>query len=268
MFGHERGAFTDARSARIGLFEAAMGGTLFLDEVNSLSTGLQGKLLTAIEERRIRRVGGNHVIPVDVRVVAASNRDLRREVAEGRFREDLYHRLDLYRVHIPPVRERGEDVIRLARHLVQRVAQRQRMPERPISAAGRRRLHHYAWPGNVRELSHEIERALVFEDSPELEFLSLMGASPSASEAATEPGRPGVEGPDWLAASYRFPETGFSLEDAILRLIHRALDQTGHNVSKAARMLGVSRDYLRYRLAPAKGGAVEGSEQGPAAPGA
>lgn len=250
LFGHEKGAFTDARSARIGLFEAAAGGTLFLDEVNSLPLPLQGKLLTAIEERRIRRVGGNHQIPVDARVVAASNRDLRQEVAERRFREDLYHRLDLYRVAIPPLRERGEDILRLAQHLIQRVGQRQRLPPRPISATGRRRLLHYAWPGNVRELAHEIERALVFEDAPEMEFNSLIGSS-GAPASPSGDGHP-APGPDWLVASFRFPETGFSLEDAILRLIHRALDQTGSNVSKAARLLGVSRDYLRYRLAEPK----------------
>ncbi|MEI6340655.1 MAG: sigma-54 dependent transcriptional regulator [Verrucomicrobiota bacterium] len=254
LFGHEKGSFTDARSARLGLFEAAAGGTLLLDEINSLPHALQGKLLTAIEERRIRRVGGNHQIPVDVRVIAASNQDLRREVAQGRFREDLYHRLDLYRVAIPPLRERGEDVLRLAQHLIQRIGQRQRLPPRPISATGRRRLLHYAWPGNVRELAHEIERAFVFEDAPELEFTTLIGSSPAPNPPldGASPGSPPVHGPDWLVASYRFPDAGFSLEDAILRLVHLALAQTQNNVSKAARMLGVSRDYLRYRLAQPK----------------
>ena len=269
LFGHEKGAFTDARSARIGLFEAAAGGTLFLDEINSLPLPLQGKLLAAIEENRIRRVGGNHQIPVDARVIAASNRDLRREVAEGRFREDLYHRLDLYRIAIQPLRERGPDILRLAQHLIQRIAQRQRLPARPISPAGQRRLASYAWPGNVRELAHEIERAIVFEDSPELGFLSLMGAAPAhpapAIPAATTPPNT-THGPDWLAHGFRFPDSGFSLEDAILRLIHLALDQTGQNVSKAARLLGVSRDYLRYRLAPPKlhgAGDVHGMGESP-----
>jgi two-component system response regulator AtoC len=261
MFGHEKGSFTDARSARLGLFEAAAGGTLFLDEINSLSPSLQGKLLTAIEERRIRRVGGNRLVPVDVRIVAAANRDLRQEVAAGRFREDLFHRLDLFRIAIPPLRVRGADILRLAESLIQRSCRRHRLAVKGISELGRRRLLNYGWPGNVRELSHEIERALVFEDGPELRFDQLLGATGGLPEAAAHPtglatgvgpvaateGRPSLPG-DWFVAGYRFPESGFSLEDAILRLIHHALDQKQGNVSGAARLLGVSRDYLRYRL--------------------
>lgn len=253
LFGHERGAFTDARSTRLGLFEAAIGGTLFLDEVNSLSTSVQGKILTAIEERRIRRVGGNHLIPVDVRVITAANRDLKLAVTEGKFREDLYHRLDLFRVMIPPLRERGSDILRLAEHLIQRVCRRQRLPARPVSILGERRLLHYGWPGNVRELSHEIERALVFEDGPALEFHSLLGATAAAPQSSTNTsGTSPLRSEDWFNPSFRFPESGFSLEDAILRLIRHALAQSDENVSAAARRLGVSRDYLRYRLAPQK----------------
>ncbi len=253
LFGHERGAFTDARSTRLGLFEAAIGGTLFLDEVNSLSTSVQGKILTAIEERRIRRVGGNHLIPVDVRVITAANRDLKLAVTEGKFREDLYHRLDLFRVVIPPLRERGGDILRLAEHLIQRVCRRQRLPARPISILGERRLLHYGWPGNVRELSHEIERALVFEDGPALEFHSLLGATAAAPQLSTPAsGTSPLRSEDWFNPSFRFPESGFSLEDAILHLIRHALAQSDENVSAAARLLGVSRDYLRYRLAPQK----------------
>jgi DNA-binding NtrC family response regulator len=253
LFGHERGAFTDARSTRLGLFEAAIGGTLFLDEVNSLSTSVQGKILTAIEERRIRRVGGNHLIPVDVRVITAANRDLKLAVTEGKFREDLYHRLDLFRVVIPPLRERGGDILRLAEHLIQRVCRRQRLPARPISILGERRLLHYGWPGNVRELSHEIERALVFEDGPALEFHSLLGATAAAPQLSTPAaGTSPLRSEDWFNPSFRFPESGFSLEDAILHLIRHALEQSDENVSAAARLLGVSRDYLRSRLAPQK----------------
>lgn len=258
LFGHERGAFTDARSARLGLFEAASGGTLFLDEINSLTPAVQGKLLTAIEERRIRRVGGNHLIPVDVRIITAANQDLRAEAAAGRFRQDLYHRLDLFRVAIPPLRERGNDILLLAQHLIQRLARRQRLPIREISAMGRRRLLHYGWPGNVRELAHEIERALVFEDGTELQFDSLLGASASAIDPSAPPNPAGT---GWFNPSFQFPESGFSLEAAILHLIHHALGQTQQNVSKAARLLGVSRDYLRYRLNPPKdsGGSPESS---------
>jgi transcriptional regulator with GAF, ATPase, and Fis domain len=239
LFGHERGAFTDARTARMGLFEAANGGTLFLDELPSLSPALQAKVLKAIEDHRIRRLGGTREIPVDARVVAATNKNLRQLVSEGRFREDLFHRLDLYRIEIPPLRTRGDDILTLAELLVERLCRRHRLPHKTISSAGRRRLLACLWPGNVRELAHELERAIVFEDRSELDFAQLVTAEAAGSGA----------GPDgWFNASYQFPEQGFDLEKAVHRLINHALQQTGGNVSAAARMLGVTRDYLRYRL--------------------
>jgi len=236
LFGHERGAFTDARTARIGLFEAAQGGTLFLDELPSLSSGLQAKVLTAIEDQRIRRVGGNKAMEVDVRLIAATNQDLRSLVSTGRFREDLLHRLDLFRVRLPPLRERGTDIIHLAEHLLERLCRRHRLPKRQLSEAAKSRLMSHSWPGNVRELAHELERAIVFENSTCLELTQLgpISASPSPGE--------------WLNPAFVFPEQGFSLEEAILRLIHRAIEQAGGNVSAAARLLGVPRDYVRYRL--------------------
>ncbi len=253
LFGHERGAFTDARSTRIGLFEAASGGTLFLDEVNSLSPALQAKLLSAIESHRIRRVGGNQLIPIDARIITAANADLREAVRQRSFREDLFHRLDLFRIQIPPLRERGPEILQLASHLLQHLGRRQRLPVRPISPLGQRRLLHYGWPGNVRELAHEIERALVFEDGPELEFHSLLGATAAdpAHSTPTPSSHPDSQS-DWLRTDFQFPDHGFSLEDAILRLIRLALAQTDGNVTRAAHRLGVSRDYLRYRLAPQK----------------
>jgi len=241
LFGHERGAFTDARTARMGLFEAAQGGTLFLDELPSLSPLLQAKVLTAIEDHAIRRVGGNKPIPVDVRIVAATNRDLKELVAQGRFREDLYHRLDLYRVVIPPLRERGEDILELADTLMRRLCQRHRLPLKRINAAAKQKLLAYRWPGNVRELAHELERAIVFEETDELNFEHL-SAGPEAGSAASS-GKP-----DWLNERFIFPPEGFLLEGAINRLIQLAMKQTGNNVSAAARLLGVSRDYIRYRL--------------------
>jgi DNA-binding NtrC family response regulator len=254
LFGHERGAFTDARSARLGLFEAADGGTLFLDEMASLSLPLQAKVLTAIEDRRIRRVGGNKPIAVDVRVVAASNRDLRALVAEGRFREDLYHRLDLFRLTIPSLRERRADIVPLAQALMRRASRRHRLQPREITAEGRARLEAYAWPGNVRELAHELERALVFEDGP-LRFGHLApmtasggGGTGDAGDVGGSPGLPGQGMEDWFNADYRFPDEGFSLDAAILRLVTHAVRQAGGNVSAAARLLGVSRDVVRYRL--------------------
>ena len=263
LFGHEKGAFTDARSARMGLFEAASGGTLFLDELASLSLSLQAKLLTVLEDHRIRRVGGNRDIPVDVRVITAANRDLKDLVREGRFREDLFHRLDLFRVVLAPLRERGEDILALAESLIARVARRHRLPVRAISEPGRRRLLGYGWPGNVRELAHELERALVFEDGETLNLDQLIGTGgpPPESPSHENPAASSAQAGDWFNVAYRFPESGFSLEDAILRLIDHALSQTRGNVSKAARKLGVSRDYLRYRLGGWKEGAKSGAAE-------
>jgi two-component system, NtrC family, response regulator AtoC len=239
LFGHERGAFTDARVGRMGLFEAAHGGTLFLDELPSLSQAMQAKVLTAIEDRKIRRVGGNKTISADVRIIAATNRNLKTLVEEGRFREDLFHRLDLYRISLTPLRQRGEDILKLADLLMRRLCQRHRLPVKPITPTGRQRLLSYRWPGNVRELAHELERAIVFEDGDTLNFESLAGTA----EASTP-----LNGAQWFNPGFVYPEEGFDLEKAIGVLIQHALKQSRQNVSAAARLLGVSRDYLRYRL--------------------
>jgi len=239
LFGHERGAFTDARTARIGLFEAASGGTLFLDELPSLSPALQTKVLKAIEENRIRRLGGSREIAVDARIVAATNRDLKELIAPGQFREDLYHRLDLYRIQIPPLRERGEDIATLAETLLGQLCKKHRLPSKRLSAAGKQRLLACRWPGNVRELEHELERAIVFEGGAELSLEQLQPPiDPNKISPHTE----------WLNPNFHFPPEGFILDEAMAVLIGRALQQTGNNVSAAARRLGVSRDFLRYRL--------------------
>jgi len=248
LFGHERGAFTDARSARLGLFEAAGGGSLFLDELPSLSAALQAKVLTAIEDRRIRRLGSNKQISVDARVIAASQRDLKALMAAGQFREDLYHRLDLFRLWLPPLRERARDIVRMAERLLGDLCQRYGAPAKRISAEGQRRLLAYAWPGNVRELAHELERAVVFTEGNDLHFEHLPVALPSAAA----PGGPAPAGPDWLNERFVFPAEGFCLDGAIDRLVRHALRQAGDNVSAAARLLGVSRDVVRYRLAGRK----------------
>lgn len=234
LFGHERGAFTDAAATRIGLMEAAEGGTLFLDEIPSLALPTQAKLLSALEDRVIRRVGSNRTRPVDVRIIAASNADLRERVRAGTFRADLLQRLDLFRVHLPPLRERGEDLVPLAQQLATRIAAKYGRTAPAIPAAGAARLRAHRWPGNVRELAHEIERALVFQPDDGLNFAALEG--------------PAHAGTGWLNDQFRFPADGFSLEEAINILVRRALAQAGGNVSAAARLLGVSRDYVRYRL--------------------
>lgn len=238
LFGHERGAFTDAKEARVGLFEAAEGGTLFLDELPSLPVALQAKLLTVLEDRAVRRVGGTKPRPVDARVIAATNVDLARAVAEGRFRADLLHRLDLFRVRLPPLRERPAEIVPLAEALLVRVARRYGLKPAAIPAAACRRLEAYRWPGNVRELAHELEREVVFGDGT-LAFLRLGGGAVPVG---------GEHGPDWLVPGYRFPESGFNLEEAIGRLVRLAVEQTGGNVSAAARLLGVTRDVVRGRL--------------------
>ena len=242
LFGHERGAFTDARQERIGLFEAACEGTLFLDEIPSLSPALQAKVLTAIEDRTIRRLGGNRTIEVDVRLIAATNCDLRKKVADGEFREDLYHRLDLCRLTMPPLRERLEDLPDLASCLLERLAQRYGGHPPRLHADALKRLRTHPWPGNVRELAHVLERAFIFEGGDPLKLDQLLPGSPPSSESAA----PDPE--EWLNPDFVFPESGFSLEEAINRLIRRALQQADGNVSAAARLLGVSRDYIRYRL--------------------
>jgi transcriptional regulator with GAF, ATPase, and Fis domain len=236
LFGHERGAFTDAKEARIGLLEAGEGGTVFLDELPSLSPAVQAKLLKAIEDRTIRRVGGTRPLAIDARIIAATNADLRTLVAEGRFREDLLHRLDLFRVRIPPLRERGGDIVPLAEALAARIGRNYGLAPRSIPPIGRARLQAHRWPGNVRELAHEIERSLVFDDD-QLTFSTLAGAT--TAEAAAKA---------WVSPEFQIPDTGFSLEAAIDALIRRALAQTEGNVSAAARLLGVTRDYIRYRI--------------------
>jgi DNA-binding NtrC family response regulator len=241
LFGHERGAFTDARTARQGLFEAAHGGTLFLDELPSLSSALQAKVLMAIEDRKIRRLGGNRSIEVDVRVIAATSRDLHAAVESGEFREDLLHRLDLYRANLPPLRERGDDILKLAEHLLVQLCRQHRLPRRQITEEGKRRLAAYRWPGNVRELAHELERGLVFEESAKLDFAHLPGGGTQPMAAKATPG-------DWLNPGFNFSEQGFVLEDAMNRLVQLALKQAGGNASHAARLLGVTRDFIRYRL--------------------
>ncbi len=251
LFGHERGAFTDAKAARIGLFEAADGGTLFLDEIPSLSPAVQAKVLTVLEGGRLRRVGGTREIQVDVRVIAASNADLRAEISAGRFRADLYHRLDLFRLRLPPLRERRADLPALAGHLLSAIARRYRLPSPGFTPRALRCLATYPWPGNVRELAHELERSLVLHDGEGgIDFPGL-----PAAESDDAPSAPSAL-PDWLVPGWRLPEEGFQLDAAIDRWIALALAQTGGNVSAAARLLGVTRDYLRYRRpsAPRSGG--------------
>lgn len=241
LFGSEKGAFTDAHAMRQGLFEAAHGGTLFLDEIPSLSPAIQAKVLTAIEDRSIRRIGGNRQIEVDVRVIAATNRNLHHAVESGEFREDLLHRLDLFRLVLPPLRERGGDLILLAERLLAQLCIRHRLPLRRITDQGKRRILAYRWPGNVRELAHELERSLVFDDDAMLDFARLPAGDDHMNGVV-------MDGRDWLNPSYDFSKEEFVMEDAINRLVQLVLKKSDGNASQAARMLGVTRDFIRYRL--------------------
>ncbi len=253
LFGHERGAFTDAKTARIGLFEAADGGTLFLDEISALTPATQAKVLTAVEENRIRRLGSNKEILIDTRLLAASNRPLADLVEAKLFREDLYHRLNLLHLALPPLRERGSDLLALARHLLKRLATRHRRPALSLTPDAEARLLAQPWRGNIRELAHELERAVIFSPSDTLDFSHLASASSASSNAAT-----------WRNPAWRLPESGFTLDSVTDALIAEALRETNGNVSAAARRLGVTREFLRYRLAGEKSASPSAGDTPPA----
>ncbi len=235
LFGHERGAFTDAKQARLGLFEAANGGTLFLDEIGALSASVQAKVLLAVEDGRIRRLGATKELTVDARILAASNLPLQDLVRAGKFREDLHHRLNLLHVTLPPLRDRGADLLVLARHLLKGLAGRHGFKALDITPEGARRLQAQPWPGNVRELAHELERAVIFGAGAPLDFLHL----PAGEKTTSTP---------WRNPAWSVPESGFSLDAAVNEFIADALRASGGNISAAARRLGVTRDFLRYRL--------------------
>jgi DNA-binding NtrC family response regulator len=237
LFGHEKGAFTDAKNARIGLFEAADQGTLFLDEIASLSLDAQAKLLLAIENQIIRRVGGSKEIKIDVRIIGAANQDLREMIKAGSFREDLFHRLDLLRIQIPPLATRGKDIAGLAEHLLVSLANKYKLPLPSISPESQKSLISNPWTGNIRELIHELERNLILtEPGNPLEIRTKLSV-----QSVFNPD-------DWLNESFLFPESGFNLEIEVTRLIQLAIEQSDGNISEAARVLGVPRDYIRYRL--------------------
>ena len=242
LFGHERGAFTDAKQSKIGLFEAAEHGFIFLDEIGDTELPLQGKLLRAIEERMVRRVGGIRDRKIDVRILAATNRDLEREAQQGTFRRDLYFRLAVILLRLPPLRERGDDVLLLANDFVRRFSAKYGKEVKRISADARDALLAYAWPGNVRELSHVIERAVLWSQGAVLEESQLSLTLQGEPEArATEPDSP-------LTIPGILPPKGTDLAQWEKAMIEQALRESGGNQTQTAQRLGVSRDTLRYRL--------------------
>jgi transcriptional regulator with PAS, ATPase and Fis domain len=247
LFGYEKGAFTDAKARKEGLFEQAEGGTLFLDEIGELELGLQAKLLRVLEEGMFRRVGGLKDIPLDVRVVAASNRDLRKESEANRFRLDLYYRLSVIQIDIPPLRERGDDILLLTQHYIDLFSGRLRLRKkmRGLAPEVRDIFLGYAWPGNVRELRNVIERALILEDGDlvTLEYLprDLAAGSPAAAQAQTT-------GAATDGGAFTLPAGGVALEEVENSLVRQAVERSGGNQTRAAELLGISRDQLRYRL--------------------
>jgi len=243
LFGYEKGAFTDAKARKEGLFEQAEGGTLFLDEIGELELSLQAKLLRVLEEGSFRRVGGLKDLPLDVRVIAASNRDLKSEGEAGRFRSDLFYRLSVIQIDIPPLRERGDDVRLLAEHYMSSFRNRLRKNIDTIAPEALAAFRSYQWPGNVRELRNVIERAMILEDSDEITTRYLPRGLASDSRLGSDLRR-GAGALDQI----RMPPGGLSLEEVEMSLVRQALERSGGNQTKAAELLDISRDQLRYRM--------------------
>jgi two-component system, NtrC family, response regulator AtoC len=257
LFGHEKGAFTDAKQMKKGLFETANGGTLFLDEIGELSPLLQAKLLRVLEDQVIRRVGGVRDMQVDVRVIAASNRDLEKAVREGQFRQDLYYRLAIIAIFIPPLRERTEDILPLVEFFIDWYNRKFKKSIRGITPETRRLLLDHAWPGNVRELKNSIERAMILEDESVLRPVYLPFAVAEAgrsgltafehSSAPTDGGGKQLPNGRVLPRLY-LPQEGTSLEEVERAMVELAMRQANGNQTHAARLLDISRDALRYKL--------------------
>jgi len=266
LFGYEKGAFTDAKAMKKGLFEQADGGTLFLDEIGELSGLLQAKLLRVLEEQVVRRVGGVKDQEVDVRVIAASNRDLEKAVREGVFRQDLYYRLAIISLFIPPLRDRRDDILPLVQYYIERYNRRFRKNVTGITPETRQLLSKYDWPGNVRELKNAIERAMILEDDEMLrpDYLPFSVGSPlsgmTAFEASSGGGAPFCPLPSSTQPSevqvvngknipqLSIPEGGTSLEEIERCLVEMAMHQANRNQTQAAKLLDISRDALRYKL--------------------
>ncbi|MEO4765109.1 sigma-54 dependent transcriptional regulator, partial [Bacteroides uniformis] len=228
LFGYEKGAFTDARKAKAGRMEVATGGTLFLDEIGNLSLPMQAKLLTAIEKRCISRLGSTQATPIDVRLICATNADIRRLVDEGDFRQDLLYRINTIELHIPPLRERGNDILLLAEYFLQRYARKYQKEMRGLTREAKNKLLKYAWPGNVRELQHTMERAVILGDGSLLRPENFMFQA-SVSRQKKE-------------------EEVLNLEQLERQAVERAMRLSEGNVTRAAEYLGITRFALYRKL--------------------
>ena len=235
LFGHEKGSFTGAHAEKKGLFEVADRGTLFLDEIAELDVSMQAKLLRALQERRIRRVGGTYEMPIDVRVVAATNRDLRAMVSDGRFRDDLYYRINVLSIDVPPLRERREDIPVLLDYFLKKHTRNTSRLVKGLTPETRRMMQDYAWPGNVRQLESAIERAILLCEGDMITPEDL----PTEVQQETKGTGPGA---------FKLPPEGISFEEVEKNLILQAMDQTDYNITKAAKLLGLTFRTLQYRL--------------------
>jgi len=230
LFGHVKGAFTDARESRAGRFEIASGGTLFLDEIGNLPLTMQSKLLAVLEHRTVTRVGSNKPVPFDVRLICATNLDIHEMVAENKFRQDLLYRINTVEIHLPPLRERLEDIPLLVDHFLEIYCQKYKKPLQRLSGAALDKLKKYSWPGNVRELRHSIERAVILNEGRMLQPESFLLSAPEPREA------------DSLAFD------DYNMETVEKTVIRKAIEKHGGNISKAARELGYTRSALYRRL--------------------
>jgi len=235
LFGHEKGSFTGAHAEKKGLFEIADRGTLFLDEIGELDVGMQAKLLRALQERKIRRVGGIHELSVDVRVIAATNRDLRAMVADGRFRDDLYYRINVLSIDVPPLRERREDIPVLIDFFLKKHTKNTSRLITGLAPETKKLMNEYSWPGNVRQLESAIERAILLSEG------DLITPEDLPTEVRQEVG-PAAEG------AFKLPAEGINFEDVERNLITQAMEQTDYNITKAAKLLGLTFRTLQYRL--------------------
>ncbi len=238
LMGHERGSFTDARTLKKGLFELAEQGTVFLDEIGDMGVLLQAKVLRFLQEKTFKRVGGVKDITVDVRIIAATNRDLSKAVQDGRFREDLYYRLKVIPINLPPLRARREDIPNLVNHFIDGFNQEFKKSTKGVTREGLDQLMSYSWPGNVRELRNVIERAMILENKPELTVADLPREIREPSQAS----------PAIVPNGFQLPDAGFPLKDIEHEMVKQALDKTKGNQTRAARLLSISRDALRYKM--------------------
>ncbi|MBA1336975.1 MAG: Two-component system response regulator protein [Firmicutes bacterium] len=233
LFGHERGAFTGAVSRKPGRFERANGGTIFLDEVGELSAATQVKLLRVLQEKQIERVGGTDVIDIDIRVIAATNRDLKSMLEEGAFREDLYYRLNVMPIELPPLRERKEDIPKLIMHFLDRFCSEMGRGALSLSEEAMDALVKYDWKGNIRELENIVERLVLLSQGKEISRDDLPNEILYSGDGAIE---------------FKLPDGGVNLEDVEKSLIKQALERSGHNQTRAAELLGITRHTLIYRM--------------------